>query len=44
MIEFPVTLATACMLGIAYAGLSLLCGFAAVWLAFKLFTFGAHHP
>ena len=27
----------------AYAGLSVLCGFAAVWLAFKLFSFGAHH-
>ena len=27
----------------AYAGLSVVCGFAAVWLAFKLFSFGAHH-
>lgn len=27
----------------AYAGLSVLCGFAAVWLAFKLFSFGTHH-
>ena len=27
----------------AYAGLSVLCGFAAVWLALKLFSFGAHH-
>jgi CrcB protein len=27
----------------AYAVLSVICGFAAVWLAFKLFGFGAHH-
>ena len=27
----------------AYAALSVLCGFAAVWLAFKLFSFGAQH-
>ncbi len=27
----------------AYAGLSVLGGLAAVWLAFKLFSFGAHH-
>jgi CrcB protein len=30
-------------IALAYAGLSVLCGFAAVWLAFKLFSFGAHH-
>ena len=28
---------------IAYAGLSVVCGFAAVWLAFRLFGIGAHH-
>ena len=28
---------------LAYAGLSVVCGFAAVWLALKLFSFGAHH-
>lgn len=27
----------------AYAGLSVLCGFAAVWLGFKLFSLGGHH-
>ena len=27
----------------AYAGLSVLCGFAAVWLGFKLFSLGADH-
>ncbi len=27
----------------AYAVLSVVCGLAAVWLAFKLFSFGAHH-
>ena len=26
----------------AYAGLSLICGWGAVWLAFKLFSFGGH--
>lgn len=26
----------------AYAGLSVLCGFAAVWLGFKWFSFGSH--
>jgi CrcB protein len=32
-------------IGIAflYAGLSVVCGLAAVWLALKLFSFGAHH-
>ena len=30
-------------IAIAYAGLSVVCGFAAVWLAFKLFGLGAHH-
>jgi CrcB protein len=30
-------------IAIAYAGLSVVCGFAAVWLAFKLLGFGAHH-
>lgn len=27
----------------AYAGLSVLCGFTAVWLALKLFSSGSHH-
>jgi CrcB protein len=30
-------------IAVAYAGLSVLCGFAAVWLALKLFSYGAHH-
>lgn len=30
-------------IAIAYAGLSVACGLAAVWLGFKLFGFGAHH-
>lgn len=30
-------------IALAYAGLSILCGFAAVWLALKLFSVGAHH-
>jgi CrcB protein len=30
-------------IALAYASLSVLCGLAAVWLALKLFSFGAHH-
>lgn len=30
-------------IALAYAGLSVVCGFAAVWLALKLFSFGVHH-
>jgi CrcB protein len=30
-------------IALAYAGLSVLCGVAAVWLALKLFSLGAHH-
>jgi CrcB protein len=30
-------------IALAYAGLSVVCGLAAVWLALKLFSFGAHH-
>jgi len=30
-------------MAMAYVGLSVICGFAALWLAFKLFGFGAHH-
>lgn len=30
-------------IALAYAGLSVVCGLAAVWLALKLFSLGAHH-
>jgi CrcB protein len=30
-------------IALAYAGLSVLCGLAAVWLALKLFSFGVRH-
>jgi CrcB protein len=30
-------------IALAYAGLSVLCGLAAVWLALRLFSFGANH-
>ncbi len=30
-------------IALAYAGLSVLCGLAAVWLALKLFSVGTHH-
>ncbi|MFL6589308.1 MAG: fluoride efflux transporter CrcB [Chthoniobacterales bacterium] len=30
-------------IAVAYAGLSLICGFAAVWFGFKAFSFGGHH-
>jgi CrcB protein len=30
-------------ISIAYVGLSVVCGFAALWLALKLFGLGAHH-
>jgi CrcB protein len=30
-------------IALLYAGLSVVCGLAAVWLALKMFSFGAHH-
>jgi len=30
-------------IALAYAGLSVVCGLAAVWVALKLFSFGVHH-